>query len=117
MLVSGQAGPLQGPVALGQAIAAASRDPPGPRRQPAPCTASPAAAAHRDRHTDSQVWVARQCDAWKFVPPHITNAVKRARPDLTKVGEMRRAARSEQSIEELSDRLYASDAGLDRDFH
>ena len=47
MLVSGQAGPLQGPVALGQAIAAASRDH-GPRRQPAPCTASPAAAAHRD---------------------------------------------------------------------
>jgi hypothetical protein len=30
----------------------ASRDPPGPRRQPAPCTASPAAAAHRDRHTE-----------------------------------------------------------------
>ena len=52
MLVSGQAGPLQGPVAVGQAIAAASRDPPGPRRQPAPCTASPAAAAHRDRHTE-----------------------------------------------------------------
>ena len=49
MLVSGQAGPLQGPVAVGEAIAAASRDPPGPRRQPAPCTASPAAAAHRDR--------------------------------------------------------------------
>ena len=44
--------PLQEPVALGQAIAAASRDPPGPRRQPAPCTASPAAAAHRDRHTE-----------------------------------------------------------------
>ena len=52
MLVSGQAWPLQGPVAVGQAIAAASRDPPGPRRQPAPCTASPAAAAHRDRHTE-----------------------------------------------------------------
>src|SRR6478736_6678333 len=52
MLVSGQAWPLQGPVALGQTIAAASRDPPGPRRQPAPCTASPAAAAHRDRHTE-----------------------------------------------------------------
>ena len=52
MLVSGQPWPLQGPVALGQAIAAASRDPPGPRRQPAPCTASPAAAAHRDRHTE-----------------------------------------------------------------
>ena len=45
MLVSGQAWPLQGPVALGQAIAAASRDPRGPRRQPTPCTASPAAAA------------------------------------------------------------------------
>lgn len=52
MLVSGQAGPLQGPVAVGQAIAAASRDPPGTRRQPASCTASPAAAAHRDRHTE-----------------------------------------------------------------
>jgi len=36
----------------GQAIAAASRDPPGPRRQPAPCAGSPAAAAHRDRHTE-----------------------------------------------------------------
>ena len=55
MLVSGQAGPLQGPVAVGQAIAAASRDPPGPRRQPAPCTASPAAAAHRDRQTPKVV--------------------------------------------------------------
>ena len=52
MLVPGQAGPLQGPVAVGQAIAAASRDPPGTRRQPAPCTASPAAAAPRDRHTE-----------------------------------------------------------------
>ena len=52
MLVSGQAGPLQGPVTVGQAIAAASRDPPGPRRQSAPCTASPAATAHRDRHTE-----------------------------------------------------------------
>jgi hypothetical protein len=52
MLVSGQPWPLQEPVAVGQAIAAASRDPPGPRRQPAPCTASPAAAAHRDRHTE-----------------------------------------------------------------
>ena len=52
MLVSGQSWPLQEPVALGQAIAAASCDPPGPRRQPAPCTASPAAAAHRDRHTE-----------------------------------------------------------------
>ena len=54
MLVSGQAGPLQGPVAVGQAIAAASRDPPGPRRQPAPCTASPAAAAHRDRQHNTE---------------------------------------------------------------
>ena len=54
MLVSGQAGPLQGPVALGQAIAAASRDPPGPRRQPTPCTASPAAAAHRDRRHNTE---------------------------------------------------------------
>ena len=44
MLVSGQAGPLQGLVAVGQAIAAASRDPPGPRQQPAPRTASPAAS-------------------------------------------------------------------------
>ena len=52
MLVSGQPWPLQEPVALGQTIAAASRDAPGPRRQPAPCTASPAAAAHRDRHTE-----------------------------------------------------------------
>ena len=43
MLVPGQPWPLQEPVAVGQAIAAASRDPPGPRRQPAPCTASPAA--------------------------------------------------------------------------
>ena len=51
MLVSGQAGPLQGPVALGQAIAATSRDPPG---QPAPCTASPAAAAHRDRPQNTE---------------------------------------------------------------
>ena len=54
MLVSGQAWPLQEPVALGQAIAAASRDPPGPRRQPAPCTASPAAAAHRDRRHNTE---------------------------------------------------------------
>ena len=54
MLVSGQAGPLQGPVAVGQAIAAASRDPLGPRRQPAPCTASPAAAAHRDRQHNTE---------------------------------------------------------------
>lgn len=54
MLVSGQAGPLQGPVAVGQAIAAASRDPPGPRRQPAPCTASPAAAAYRDRQHNTE---------------------------------------------------------------
>src|SRR6185503_8364703 len=54
MLVSGQAGPLQGPVAVGQAIAAAGRDPPGPRRQPAPCTASPAAAAHRDRQHNTE---------------------------------------------------------------
>ena len=37
---------------MGQAIAAASRDPPGPQRQPAPCIGSPAAAAHRDRHTE-----------------------------------------------------------------
>src|SRR6478736_853788 len=50
MLVSGQAGPLQGPVAVGQAIAAASRDPPGTRRQPAPFTASPAAAPRDRRH-------------------------------------------------------------------
>ena len=49
MLVSGQAWPLQGPVAVGQAFAAASRDPRGPRRQPTPCTASPAAATYRDR--------------------------------------------------------------------
>ena len=54
MLVSGQAWPLQEPVALGQAIAAASRDPPGPRRQPAPCTASPAAAAHQDRRHNTE---------------------------------------------------------------
>src|SRR6478672_8821354 len=54
MLVSGQAWPLQGPVALGQAIAAASRDPPGPRRQPAPRIASPAAAAHRDRRHNTE---------------------------------------------------------------
>src|SRR6478736_1698469 len=54
MLVSGQAWPLQGPVALGQTIAAASRDPPGPRRQPAPCTASPAAAAPRDRRHNTE---------------------------------------------------------------
>jgi hypothetical protein len=54
MLVSGQAGPLQGPVAVGQAIAAASRDPPGPRRQPAPCTVSSAAAAHRDRQHNTE---------------------------------------------------------------
>ena len=48
MLVSGQAWPLQGPVALGQAIAA------GPRRQPAPCTASPAAAAPRGRRHNTE---------------------------------------------------------------
>ena len=37
---------------MGQAIAVASRDPHAPRRQPAPCTASPAAAVHRNRrHT------------------------------------------------------------------
>jgi hypothetical protein len=54
MLVSGQAGPLQGPVAVGQAIAAARRDPLGPRRQPAPCTTSPAAAAHRDRQPNTE---------------------------------------------------------------
>ena len=54
MLVSGQAWPLQGPVAVGQAIAAASRDPSGPRRQPTPCTASPAAAAHRDRRPNTE---------------------------------------------------------------
>ena len=41
MLVSGQAGPLQGPVAVGQAIAAASRGPPGPRRQPPPAPPVP----------------------------------------------------------------------------
>ena len=39
---------------MGQAIAAASRDPPGPRRQPAPCTASPAAAAHQDRRRTAE---------------------------------------------------------------
>src|SRR6478672_3123468 len=55
MLVSGQAGPLQEPVALGQAIAAASRDPPGTRRQPAPCTASPAAAPRDRRHNTEGV--------------------------------------------------------------
>src|SRR6476646_4717179 len=54
MLVSGQACPLKGPVALGQAIAAASRDPPGTRRQPAPCTTSPAAAAPRDRRHNTE---------------------------------------------------------------
>src|SRR6478752_8326671 len=54
MLVPGQAGPLQGLVAVGQAIAAASRDPPGTRRQPAPCIASPAAAAHRDRRHNTE---------------------------------------------------------------
>src|SRR6266850_6491158 len=54
MLASGQPWPLQEPVALGQAIAAASRDPPGPRRQPAPCTASPAAAARRDRRHNTK---------------------------------------------------------------
>jgi hypothetical protein len=54
MLVSGQAGPVQGLVAVGQAIAAASRDPPRSRRQPAPCTASPAAAAHRDRRHNTE---------------------------------------------------------------
>src|SRR6478736_6864450 len=54
MLVSGQAWPLQGPVALGRTIAAASRDPPGPRRQLAPCTASPAAAAPRDRRHNTE---------------------------------------------------------------
>ena len=54
MLVSGQAWPLQGPVALGQAIAAASRDPPGPRQQPAPCTANPTAAAPRDRRHNTE---------------------------------------------------------------
>ena len=41
MLVSGQAWPLQGPVALGQAIAAASRDPRGHRRQPTPAPPVP----------------------------------------------------------------------------
>ena len=50
----GRPWPLQEPVALGQAIAAASRDPPGRRRQPAPCTASPAAAAHRDRRHNTE---------------------------------------------------------------
>ena len=54
MLVSGQAWALQGPVALGQASAAASRDPRGPQRQPTPCTASPAAAAHRDRRHNTE---------------------------------------------------------------
>jgi hypothetical protein len=42
--------------------------------------------------------------------------IKRPRRDLTKVREMRCAAWSEQSIEQLADRLYASDAGLDWDF-
>jgi hypothetical protein len=51
MLVSGQAGPLQGPVAVGQAIAAASRDPPG---QPTPYTAGPAAAAHQNRQHNTE---------------------------------------------------------------
>ena len=54
MLVSWQAWPLQGPVALGQAIAAASRDPSLPRRQPAPSHASPAAAPHRDRRHNTE---------------------------------------------------------------
>src|SRR6476469_4801482 len=54
MLVPGQAGPLQGLVAVGQAIAAASRDPPGARRQPAPCIAIPASAAHRDRRHNTE---------------------------------------------------------------
>jgi len=54
MLVSGQAGPLQGPVAVGQAIAAASRDSPGPRRQPTPCIARPAAATHQDRQHNTE---------------------------------------------------------------
>src|SRR6478672_12089026 len=54
MLVSGQAGPLQGPVAVGHAIAAASRDPPVSRRQPAPCTANPTAAAPRDRRHNTE---------------------------------------------------------------
>ena len=39
---------------MGQAIAAANRDPPGPRRQPAPCTASPAAATYRDRRHNTE---------------------------------------------------------------
>ena len=39
---------------MGQAIAAASRDPPGPRRQPAPCTASPAAAPSRDHRHNTE---------------------------------------------------------------
>ena len=39
---------------MGQAIAAASRDPPGPRQQPAPCTASPAAADHPDRQHNTE---------------------------------------------------------------
>ena len=59
MLVSGQAGPLQGAVAVGQAIAAASRDPPGPQRQPAPCTASPAAATYQDRRHNTEAGLDR----------------------------------------------------------
>ena len=41
MLVSGQGWPLQKPVALGQAIAAASRDPPGPGDSPPPAPPVP----------------------------------------------------------------------------
>src|SRR5215471_7119392 len=54
MLVSRQARPLQGPVAVGRAIAGASRDPQGSWRQPAPCTASPAAAVHPDRRHSTE---------------------------------------------------------------
>ena len=39
---------------MGQAIAAANRDPPGPRRQPGACTASPAAAAQRDHRPNTE---------------------------------------------------------------
>ena len=39
---------------MGQAIAAASRDPPGPRRQPASFTANPAAAAPRRRRHNTE---------------------------------------------------------------
>ena len=49
LLVSGQPWPLQGPFSLGQ----------GPRRQPAPCTASPAAAAYQDRRHNTEAGLDR----------------------------------------------------------